>query len=521
MVLYYTYDVLTRSPPPGGRFKTAQWVFETYGINIDDLEHYEILVMTPEVPVLSESGGVATATLSFLEGLVALGWKTCLLGPIPAGTTRWAGPVPLIGVLYGGGMDYYARAISSAEQAVPLLRAADSLRARKGLEKLIVVAHDHLHYRIAGVAERGPRHGMYVCHGLGDVLHKMAPGRRAAEDADSAGHLWAVSPQQAEEMARAGLQVHGIVSPCTFMGSDGWWADAGGAGPEWRAMARATVGWGPSEGAAPYKAFRARAEGRSPLEGAVFAVVGRVAHDRHASLIPGLMARLRDAMPGATLLVIGDGVLREAVETATKEVGVGFSGWLGSHDLRLALSGVDVVVGLGRETYGLSHLEALTRGCGVVAPAGCGVADVFAAAANFAPPTGGLDEIARQALEVARMPLCDRLEAAASSIRELRSLGRGGLVAVSRAVGPETGPAVGWDRKKRPVRKALMVRTGGPVHETSWRGAHLAPGCETAFVRRLWDIFKPVICLFASRLWRGDLFGHTPRLAGVPRAMVI
>jgi len=133
-----------------------------------------------------------------------------------------------------------------------------------------------------------------------------------------------------------------------------------------------------------------------PAEACLVAVVGRLVPIKNHALFLRAAARLRQHLPQAHFLIIGDGELRSDLQAQAEALGlasvVTFVGWL--EDLRPAYAALDLVtITSDNEGTPVSLLEALVAGIPVVSTAVGGVADIIGASlAPYLVPVG--DEIA-------------------------------------------------------------------------------------------------------------------------------
>lgn len=104
----------------------------------------------------------------------------------------------------------------------------------------------------------------------------------------------------------------------------------------------------------------------------VVGYVGRLAPEKRVERLAALRG-----IPGVRLVVVGDGVSREAVQRATYGMPVTFTGRLDGDALADAYAALDVFVHTGtEETFGQTLQEAMASGVPVVAPASGGPLDV-------------------------------------------------------------------------------------------------------------------------------------------------
>jgi glycosyltransferase involved in cell wall biosynthesis len=119
-----------------------------------------------------------------------------------------------------------------------------------------------------------------------------------------------------------------------------------------------------------------------PAEALLVAVVGRLVPIKNHALFLRAAARLRQRLPQAHFLIIGDGELRPALQAQAEALGlasaVTFVGWL--EDLRPVYAALDLVtITSDNEGTPVSLLEALVAGIPIVSTAVGGVADIIGA----------------------------------------------------------------------------------------------------------------------------------------------
>lgn len=100
--------------------------------------------------------------------------------------------------------------------------------------------------------------------------------------------------------------------------------------------------------------------------------VGRLSPEKRITWLRPLM----DALPDASLAVVGDGPDRDALQALLDPTPTVFTGWLGGADLAAAYASADVFVFPGaNETFGNAALEAMASGLPIVAPRAGGLLD--------------------------------------------------------------------------------------------------------------------------------------------------
>jgi glycosyltransferase involved in cell wall biosynthesis len=100
-------------------------------------------------------------------------------------------------------------------------------------------------------------------------------------------------------------------------------------------------------------------------DGFNYLYVGRISREKNLGLLLDTFAEVRKRMPDANLLIVGDGPLREKLESRG-DAGVAFTGWLDGEELATAFAGGDVLVFPSTtDTFGNVVLEA--HACGLPA----------------------------------------------------------------------------------------------------------------------------------------------------------
>jgi glycosyltransferase involved in cell wall biosynthesis len=165
-------------------------------------------------------------------------------------------------------------------------------------------------------------------------------------------------------------------------------------------------GFGPVEVIAPGVAER---ELRPPLgEPPVIAFAGRLVWEKGVDVLLHAFARVRRQVPGARLLIAGDGPERSALEGLAIELGVNqatsFLGYVHRAELerRFEDAWVQVLPGRWQEPFGLAAAEAMMRGTPVVASAGGGPSElVVPDRTGILVPPGDVEALTAALLHIA------------------------------------------------------------------------------------------------------------------------
>jgi glycosyltransferase involved in cell wall biosynthesis len=122
---------------------------------------------------------------------------------------------------------------------------------------------------------------------------------------------------------------------------------------------------------------------RPPLSGPpVVAYAGRFSREKGVGVLVEAFARARDAVPDASLLLVGDGPERERLAARAAELGIGgsvrWAGHLGRDAMERELESAWVVAtpSVLEEPFGLAAAEAMMRGTAVVASNHGGLAEI-------------------------------------------------------------------------------------------------------------------------------------------------
>lgn len=152
------------------------------------------------------------------------------------------------------------------------------------------------------------------------------------------------------------------------------------------------------------RAFRAQA-GIDPQR-PVVTYIGRVAHEKNIGFLLRMFRRVLESVPGALLVIAGEGPARGALRQEANELGlaghVHFAGYLERDTVLLdCYAAADVFVFASRtETQGLVLLEAMAQGTAVVSTAHLGTRSILVPASGALVVTEELDAFAAAVVRV-------------------------------------------------------------------------------------------------------------------------
>ncbi|HEX4648919.1 MAG TPA: glycosyltransferase [Steroidobacteraceae bacterium] len=152
------------------------------------------------------------------------------------------------------------------------------------------------------------------------------------------------------------------------------------------------------------RAFRALA-GIDPQR-PVVTYIGRVAHEKNIGFLLRMFRRVLESVPGALLVIAGEGPAREALRQEANELGlaghVHFAGYLERDTVLLdCYAAADVFVFASRtETQGLVLLEAMAQGTAVVSTAHLGTRSILVPASGALVVPEELDAFAAAVVRV-------------------------------------------------------------------------------------------------------------------------
>ena len=128
---------------------------------------------------------------------------------------------------------------------------------------------------------------------------------------------------------------------------------------------------------------RFRTHAGLPLDRPLLTYVGRVAHEKNIEFLVRVFAEVRRAVPGAMLVIAGEGPARESLKHCVQRLGlerdVHFVGYLDRNSALLdCYAAANVFVFASRtETQGLVLLEAMAQGAPVVSTAELGTRSIL------------------------------------------------------------------------------------------------------------------------------------------------
>jgi glycosyltransferase involved in cell wall biosynthesis len=153
---------------------------------------------------------------------------------------------------------------------------------------------------------------------------------------------------------------------------------------------------------------RLRAELGLPPDAQLIALVGRIEDQKGVDLLVRAVPAVVAQVPGAHVLVVGDGTRRAEVEALAHELGVAdrvhVTGW--RHDLPDVMRAVDLLALPSRwEAFGIVNLEAMAAAKPVVGFAVEGVPEVVVhGETGLLSPAGDVDALARDLVRVLTDP---------------------------------------------------------------------------------------------------------------------
>jgi len=128
---------------------------------------------------------------------------------------------------------------------------------------------------------------------------------------------------------------------------------------------------------------RFRAQAGLPADRPLLTYIGRVAHEKNIEFLIRVFASVRRTVPGAMLVIAGEGPARESLKHSVQRLGlehdVHFVGYLDRHGALLdCYAAANVFVFASRtETQGLVLLEAMAQGAPVVSTAELGTRSIL------------------------------------------------------------------------------------------------------------------------------------------------
>ncbi len=153
---------------------------------------------------------------------------------------------------------------------------------------------------------------------------------------------------------------------------------------------------------------RLRRELALPPDALLIALVGRIEDQKGVDLLIRAVPTVIAQVPGAHVLVVGDGTRRAEAEALAVELGVAdhvhFTGW--RHDLADVMRAVEVLALPSRwEAFGIVNLEAMAAARPVVGFAVEGIPEVVVhGETGLLSPAGAVDDLARDLVRVLTDP---------------------------------------------------------------------------------------------------------------------
>jgi glycosyltransferase involved in cell wall biosynthesis len=153
---------------------------------------------------------------------------------------------------------------------------------------------------------------------------------------------------------------------------------------------------------------RFRTQSGLPLDRPLMTYIGRVAHEKNIEFLVQVFLRVRQAVPGAMLVIAGEGPARESLRQLVAGLGVAadvfFAGYLDRNTALLdCYAAADVFAFASRtETQGLVLLEAMAQGTPVVSTAELGTRSILKPGCGALIVPEKHDEFAAAVLRVLR-----------------------------------------------------------------------------------------------------------------------
>lgn len=159
--------------------------------------------------------------------------------------------------------------------------------------------------------------------------------------------------------------------------------------------------------------------------GPLILAIGRLAVEKRWDVVFEAFARIAERLPGAVLVVLGDGPERHDLEARSRGRGdIRMVGFERDRDrLAVTLASGDLLLhGCPFETFGLGVAEALASGLPLVAPDAGGAAEQAPAGSSALFPAGDVEACAAAALRLLAEPVEALRARAAAAAREVVSV---------------------------------------------------------------------------------------------------
>jgi glycosyltransferase involved in cell wall biosynthesis len=153
---------------------------------------------------------------------------------------------------------------------------------------------------------------------------------------------------------------------------------------------------------------RFRVQSGLPLERPLMTYIGRVAHEKNIEFLVQVFLKVRASVPGAMLVIAGEGPARESLRQLVAELGVAsdvfFAGYLDRNTALLdCYAAANVFAFASRtETQGLVLLEAMAQGTPVVSTAELGTRSILKSGCGALVVEEKRDEFAEAVVRVLR-----------------------------------------------------------------------------------------------------------------------
>jgi glycosyltransferase involved in cell wall biosynthesis len=147
----------------------------------------------------------------------------------------------------------------------------------------------------------------------------------------------------------------------------------------------------------------------SPGDTPIIGYSGRLSHEKGVDTLVDAFARVVEAVPGAQLLLVGDGPLRSPIEARVRSNGFGARVTMTGHRTRdeaeqeMDAAWIQAVPSLLEEPFGIVAAEAMMRGTAIVASVGGGLGEIVeAGCGGVLVPAGDPEALATALIDLVR-----------------------------------------------------------------------------------------------------------------------